>query len=131
MRLLAELPEIAPAVESGKLSLTHLNLAQTHFNKEEKAIAQNASYAEAKTVTIQVDKELASKIQLLKGLLAHSEANISDGERLHKVADMAIEKLSAPGKWKLFCDTELKLFVKILLAKRVLRAVLSAASLFF
>ncbi len=126
MRLLAELPEIAPAVESGKLSLTHLNLAQTHFNKEKKArgenltreqkkevlrkvvgvstraaekvIAQSASYSETKMVTIQVDKELASKLQLLRGLLAHSEPNISDGELLHKVADMAIEKLSAPGK---------------------------------
>ncbi len=126
MRLLAELPEIAPAVESGKLSLTHLNLAQTHFNKEEKArgeiltseqkkevlrkvigvstrtaekvMAENASYTEAKMVTIQVDKELINKLQLLKGFLAHSEPNISDAELLHKVADMAIEKLSAPRK---------------------------------
>ncbi len=126
MRLLAELPEIAPAVESGKLSLTHLNLAQTHFNKEEKArgealtsdekkevlrkvvgvstrtaeklVAQNASYSEAKMVTIQVDKELAAKLQLLKGLMAHSEPNISDAALLHKIADMAFEKLSAPGK---------------------------------
>ncbi len=126
MRLLAELPEIAPAVESGRLSLTHLNLAQAHFKKEqksrgeglsrdekkdvlrqvcgtstrvaEKVIADKASYSEPKLESLPVDQELLVKLKYLKSLMAHSDPGISDNELLHKLADLAIEKFSVPGK---------------------------------
>jgi hypothetical protein len=126
MRLLAELPEIAPAVESGKLSLTHLNMAQTHFNKEtkargqglskeekkdvlrkvvgvstrkaEEALTEVATYDEPKMSTLKVDQELLTKLKTLKSMLAHAKPNLTDNDLLHKLVDQEIERLSGPGK---------------------------------
>ncbi len=118
MNLLTEIPEIAPALESGKLNLTHLNMAQTHFNKERKVrgekltrdekkdtlrkvvgtstrqavviIAKEASYEQPKTTKLEVDLELVEKMKKLKDLLAHAHPNLTDNDLLHLLVDQAL-----------------------------------------
>lgn len=50
LRLMQELPEITPAIESGKLDLTKLVIAQNHFRAEAN-IAKAASFTAADTAT--------------------------------------------------------------------------------
>ncbi len=120
MRLMKEIPELEPKIESGELSLTNLNLAQSLFSKERKEgrpldVAQkieilarlenqttrgaekvvcaiSPSMKKAKTLDYNMieDEELKAKLLLLQGKFAHSNPNISLEELIHKLCDQAL-----------------------------------------
>jgi hypothetical protein len=127
MRLLRDVPEISKKVESGELTLTNMVLAQTTFAKERKAgraftvdkkievlsKLENCSTRKAKEIVAEIspemkkrdelnfdsitDEVLRGKLLQLKGLLAHTNSNLTLMELLHKLCDGELERLlSAP-----------------------------------
>src|SRR5260221_140198 len=55
MRLLKELPELEEKIASGALSLTHLNMARTHFRNEKKQTSKEPSREEKLEVLRQME----------------------------------------------------------------------------
>ncbi len=112
MKLLVELPEIEPKIESGDLNLTHLGMAQTHFgdaSSEEKlkiledlegTSAREAKEIvapqKAKEIKISVSPEVLEKLETLKGLLAHQNLNLN--EVIDKLCDIGLKKLDPAQK---------------------------------
>ncbi len=114
MRMLRELPEMEEKLNSGELSLSNVNMAQSLFKKEaftrekKKEILlelENKSAKEAKKIVasflvqpvmnevkIVVSEEVHAKLEQLKGLLAHASPGISTSELIDKLCDLGLEK---------------------------------------
>lgn len=125
LRVMVEIPEIEPKVESGALSLTNLCLARSAFRRGEFTRAEkltillsleNKSSREAKKILVshapiptRVDRvtqitpdkmelrfvvsvETYQKLERLKGRLAHKSPNISLGELMDKLCDLALDR---------------------------------------
>ncbi len=104
LRLMQEVPEITPAIESGKLDLTKMVLAQNHFRNEAKA-ALKAQAAEVPLSFLLVES-VATNARLTK-----SDAPLTKAEKIDVLSSMMsrssreaerdlILKSSAPEKLK-------------------------------
>lgn len=104
LRLMQEVPEITPAIESGKLDLTKMVLAQNHFRNEAKA-ALKAQAAEGPLSFLTVESAAAN------ARLTKSDAPLTKAEKIDVLSSMMsrssreaerdlILKSSAPVKLK-------------------------------
>lgn len=104
LRLMQEVPEITPAIESGKLDLTKMVLAQNHFRNEAKA-ALKAQAAEGPLSFLTVESAAAN------ARLTKSDAPLTKAEKIDVLSSMMsrssreserdlILKSSAPEKLK-------------------------------
>lgn len=95
LRLLQEIPEIAPAIESGKLDLTKIVLAQNHFRTETRAAL--AAPAPEETISFLPVEAVAPKSSLTKadkfGVL-----NCMMNQTSREAQRSLISKSSAPEK---------------------------------
>jgi 5-methylcytosine-specific restriction endonuclease McrA len=104
LRLMQELPEITPAIESGKLDLTKIVLAQNHFRNEAKAALTGhgsevtpmlfpPDAVKANTALIKAPLTKAEKIDVLSSMMSRSSR---EAERDLVLKSSAPEKLKRP-----------------------------------
>ena len=114
LRLMQEVPEIAPAIENGKLDLTKIVLAQTHFRNEAKA---NRKLPETeKTISFLPVEEgaprssltMAEKVEVLNCMM---EQTSREAQRTLISKSSAPEKLERPESVKPLagCSNEVRL----------------------
>ncbi|HEX4923652.1 MAG TPA: HNH endonuclease signature motif containing protein [Bdellovibrionales bacterium] len=65
MRLLKELPELEEKIAAGSLTLTHLNLARTHFRNEKKHGQREATRDEMLDLVLQLENTSKREAQVL------------------------------------------------------------------
>lgn len=124
MRLLRDIPEIEERIESGALTLSNLNLAQTLFKREKQEgnpvtkeskmevlfQLENKSKREAQAIVAEInpglkstrkldfdiieDESLRDKLLSVKGLFAAVDPNMSLEEVLHRLCDQELAKRS-------------------------------------
>src|SRR5687768_10089629 len=132
MKLLKDLPEIEEKITQGKIHLSHISIAQTHFKQEKKIHnkelshqdklslikqIENTSSKKAQSIVISLssspevlkrrdqvnsistdhielkfiaNEELQSKIEKLRGLLAHQSPDLSIGELFNRLCDLGL-----------------------------------------
>ena len=130
MRLLKEIPEIETQIETGRLTLTTLNLAQNLFSKEKKGGRQldrsqklellsqleGTSTRDAEKIVFRIspemkklkpidfnsieDEALKEKLLKLKGRHAHTHPHMNLEELLHKMCDLLLDSKSEDPKQK-------------------------------
>lgn len=106
LRLIQEVPEITPAIESGKLDLTKMVIAQNHFRNEAKAaLKAQAAEGPLSFLTVEATKNNArltkakapltksEKIEVLSSMMSRSSR---EAERDLILKSSAPEKLKRP-----------------------------------
>lgn len=104
LRLMQEVPEITPAIESGKLDLTKIVLAQNHFRNEARAaLTDDGSEVKqllfppdavsANAALIKAPLTKAEKIEVLSGMMSKSSR---EAERDLVAKSSAPERLKRP-----------------------------------
>src|SRR5687768_14804723 len=134
MKLLKDLPEIEEKITQGKIHLSHISIAQTHFKQEKKIHNKELSHQEKLSLIKQIEntsskkaqsivislssspevlkrrdqvnsistdhielkfianEELQSKIEKLRGLLAHQCPELTLGELFNRLCDLGLNE---------------------------------------
>jgi len=90
MRLLKEIPQIEDKINAGEITLTHINLAQTHFRQEKKITDKELSFGEKLSVIEQIANKPVREAERITFALS-SAPELLRADRVKSLSEEYIE----------------------------------------